>query len=51
MGEEAVYVERDCGVDCDSLSRLDALVRETSKGRGEEEKDEKDDPRESNDKL
>ena len=51
MGEKAVYVERDCGVDCDSLSRLDALVRETSKGRGEEEKDEKDDPRESNDKL
>ena len=51
MGEKAVYVERDCGVDCDSLSRLDALVRETSKGRGEEEKDEKHDPRESNDKL
>ena len=46
MGEKAVYVERDCGVDCDSLSRLDALVRETSKGRGEEEKDEKDEPRE-----
>ena len=51
MGEKAVYVERDCGVDCDSLNRLDALVRETSKGRGEEERDEKDDPRESNDKL
>ena len=47
MGEKAVYVERDCGVNCDSLDRLDALVRETSKGRGEKENG---DPRESNDK-
>ena len=48
MGEKAVYVERDCGVDCDSLNRLDALVRETSKCRRENENG---DPRESNDKL
>ena len=48
VGEKAVYVERDCGVDCDSLNRLDALMGESSKGRGEKEKG---DSRESDDKL
>ena len=48
MGEKAVYVERDCGVDCESLNGLDALVKEMPKVGGEKENGE---PRESNDKL
>ena len=37
MGEKAVYVERDCGVDCESLNGLDALVKEMPKGGREKE--------------
>ena len=48
MGEKAVYVERDCSVDCESLNGLDALVRETSKNEREEENSK---PRESKNKL
>ena len=37
MSEEAVDVEKDGGKDCECVSGLDACVRETLKGRREEE--------------
>ena len=37
VSEEAVDVEKDGGKDCECVSGLDACVRETLKGRREEE--------------